>query len=160
MWYNQLMSEKWYVSLNENLRPWALESLQLLHLAQHSGETFVNYDFVVYPLAKAYEGFLKDFLWKLKLIDERTYNSKKFSIGRALNPDVRLEQRDEGWLFDDLVRECGDHVAYAIWDAWLMRNRLIHLYPGEIQTTTLPEAESKIKQLVRVIELCSVCPRV
>jgi hypothetical protein len=151
------MTQKWYHVLSSALRPLALDSLQLLHREQQQSTQFSNYDFVVFPLAKAYESFLKDFLFSLDLIDEATYRSKKFSIGRSLNPDVRLEQRDEWWFYDDLARLCGADVAREIWDAWLERNRLVHLYPEEIQTTTLADAESKINNFIRVISLCGVC---
>ncbi len=151
------MNKKWYHFLSSSLQPLALLSMQLLKREKEQSLELANYDFIVFPLAKAYETFLKDYLFSLKLIPERIYRSKKFSIGRSLNPDVRLEQRDEFWLYDDLHRLCGEHVAREIWDAWLMRNRLIHLYPGEVQSTSLAQAENKINQLIRVIELCGHC---
>lgn len=153
------MSEKWYQFLSPNLRPLALQSLQLLKKAQEAPESFDNYDYIVYPLAKAYECFLKDYLLAMNLIDRKTYASKQFAIGRSLNPDVRLEQRDEFWFYDDLAQVCGEHVAREIWDGWLIRNRLFHLFPGEKQHCNLREAEEKIRQFVKIIELCQECVR-
>ena len=155
----KFMSDEWYYLLSENLRPLALESLQLLKFAKEHPDDFDNFDFVTFPLAKAYEVFLKDLLFKLELIDERTYNSKKLSIGRAINPDIRLEQRDQFWFYDDVLACCGEHTAREIWDGWLLRNRLIHLYPGESPLVSLPEAEEIINEFVRIISLCSQCQK-
>jgi hypothetical protein len=153
------MAEKWYHFLDEPLRPLALESLALLKREKAKPDQYVNYDFVVFPLAKAYEPFLKSYLYRLGLIDNRTYNSKKFSIGRSLNPDIHLEQRDAYWYFDDLAKKCGENVSREVWEMWLVRNRLFHLYPGEIQTTTLAQAEVMINNFIKAIELCMVCER-
>ena len=153
------MDKQWYHYLSPAVRPWAKQSLQLLKQAKQQRETvaYDNYDYIVFPLAKAYETFLKDYLYAMHVIDEYTYNNKRFAIGRALNPDVRLEQRDDWWLYDDLAQTCGERVAREVWDTWLMRNKLMHLYPGEKQETTLAQAEEKIQQFIRVIELCAVC---
>lgn len=149
--------KKWYQYLGEELRPLALQSLTLLQEAKGRAEPFATYDYVVFPLAKAYEPFLKSYLYRLNLITQRTYNSKKFSIGRSLNPDVRLDQRDDEWYYDDLARHCGEQVAREVWEMWLVRNQLFHLYPGEIEQVSLPQAEAMIKGFIRMIELCSAC---
>ncbi len=153
--------EKWYRGLKANLRPLASLSLQLLarEKANFANSPLDNYEFIVFPLAKAFEAFLKDFLFAQKLINERTYNSKKFSIGRSLNPDVRLEQRDQYWYYDDFLQLCGQEVALFVWETWLERNRLFHLYPGEEYNLTLTEAEEKINQIIRAIDLCLYCQR-
>lgn len=151
------MEKKWYQQLSPELLPLVEQSLQLLRQAKANPEQFSNYDYVVFPFAKAYEPFLKKYLYDLNLIDERTYHSKKFSIGRSLNPDVHLEQRDQAWYYDDLVRHCGDKVAREIWQTWLKRNQLFHLYPGEINSLSLTEAEAMINSFIRVIELCQHC---
>ncbi|MBQ6437779.1 hypothetical protein IJJ12_00160 [bacterium] len=147
------MSKKWYHYVAENLRPWALETMQLLRMCKESEQKLANYDFVVYPIARIYEPFLKDVFYAHHLIEQTTYRSKKFSLGRSLNPDVRLEQRNELWLYDDVVRLAGERVTRELWDTWLERNHLMHLYPGEIQTLTLKQAEAKIDLFIRAIEL-------
>ncbi len=165
-----LDSEKWYQGLAPNLRPLALLSWQLLAREKASQKELQNsavsmsvpiqdYQFIVFPLAKAFEAFLKDLLYNAGLITDRTYNSKKFSIGRSLNPDVRLEQRDQYWYFDDLAHFCGEQTARFIWDTWLERNRLFHLYPGEEYHLSLEEAEAKMRQIIRAIDLCLFCAR-
>lgn len=151
--------EKWYQGLSENLRPLAKISLRLLAREKANPGAFSDYQFVVFPLAKAFEAFVKDLLFQAGLVSERTYNSKKFSIGRSLNPDVRLEQRDQYWFYDDLARWCGEDTARFVWETWLERNRLFHLYPGEEYHLTLEEAESKIQQIISAIDRCLFCAR-
>lgn len=151
------MEKKWYQYLSPELLPLVEQSLQLLHQAKANPYKFDNYDYVVFPFAKAYEPFLKKYLFDLHLIDEHIYRSKKFSIGRSLNPDVHLEQRDENWYYDDLVKHCGQQVAREIWQTWLKRNQLFHLYPGEIYKLNIVEAEALINQFIKAIELCQHC---
>ncbi len=151
--YAQPTGEKWYQGLGPQLRPLALQSLQLLEREKKSPGTFSDYQFIVFPFAKAYEVYLKDLLFQAQIIDQRTYNNKYFSIGRALNPDVRLEQRDQNWYYDDLIELTDEKVARYLWDTWLERNRLIHLYPGEEKALTLEEAEAQINHFIRAIDL-------
>lgn len=152
-----MREKKWHHYLPAELLPLVNQSLTLLRQAQRAPEQFDNYDYVVFPFAKAYEPFLKTYLYNLGLISERVYYSKKFSLGRALNPDVHLEQRDENWYFDDLVKKCGEKVAREIWQTWLLRNQLFHLYPGEIHQLSLPQAAAAIDKFIRAIELCTHC---
>ena len=151
--------EKWYQGLSKNLQPLADNSLQLLAREKNNPESLGDYQFIVFPLAKAFEAFLKDWLYQQQLITDRTYNSKKFSIGRSHNPDVRIEQRDEYWYYDDFLQLCGEHTARFVWDTWLERNHLFHLYPGEEYNLTLPEAENKINQIIKAIDLCLYCQK-
>ncbi len=133
---------------------------QLVRLAftlwQREKETqthFLDYSFVVFPMAKAYEGFLKSFLLDLKLINRQTYESRKFRIGRVLNPDVRQDHQDDQWLFDDLARRLGPEIARDLWECWLTcRNRLFHYFPKNTDRLTHEQAGRYIEQLFRVMQ--------
>lgn len=101
-----------------------------------------DYSFMVFPMAKAYEGFLKDYLLKANLLSQETYHSKKFRIGRALNPDVFPNHQDEQWLFDDVSNRLGHDVARRIWDTWLQcRNHVFHYFPEDRSSLSLSEAQ-------------------
>lgn len=119
---------------------------------------FVDYSFIVFPMAKAYEGFLKQYLLDLKLITPETFQSKRFRIGRALNPDVRQSQRDEFWLYEDVVDLCGPIVAREIWDAWLTcRNRVFHYFPDRESGLSLEQAGHYLQILFEVIQKAISC---
>lgn len=113
-----------------------------------------DYSFIVFPMAKAYEGFLKKVLFDLYLIDQVTYQGRRFRIGRALNPDVRAHQRDEQWLYDDLSQRFGADLTRQLWDTWLKcRNRIFHFFPDKEQYLSLQEAEAHLLMMVEVMSL-------
>ncbi len=114
---------------------------------------YSDYSFVVFPMAKAYEGFLKRFFLELQLISRETYESRRFRIGRAFNPDLGQNLRDEWWIFDDVAQVCGLELAREMWQAWLeCRNRVFHYFPTEHRPLSLAAAEAKLRQLIMVME--------
>jgi hypothetical protein len=144
------------------LSPWQFDSLalsyQLWKREVLSESKLADYTFVVFPVAKAYEGFLKDLLLELKLIDEATYASRRFRIGRALNPDVAQNQRDALWLYDDVKLYCGPALAEQLWYTWLeCRNHLFHYFPHADQPLTLVQAREKMDQVVMTMEAALAC---
>lgn len=123
-----------------------------------SATQLFDYSFIVFPIAKAYEGFLKQYLFDLELIDKKTYEGKKFRIGRALNPDVHMGQRDLYWLFDDLSQLCGEQVAHDLWLTWLeCRNRVFHYYPNSENALSLAAAKEKIDMVVASLDAAVTC---
>jgi hypothetical protein len=60
--------EKWFKFLDKGQRGLVREGFHLLKMAkQHAavGERLIDYSFVVFPMAKAYEGVLKKFFLRL-----------------------------------------------------------------------------------------------
>jgi hypothetical protein len=112
-----------------------------------------DYSFIVFPMAKAYEGFLKKVLLDLNLITHKVYYGRRFRIGRALNPDVRPNQRDKWWLYDDLSRIFNQELAREIWQTWLeCRNHVFHFFPNGEQTLNMDEAKSCLNKMQVVME--------
>jgi hypothetical protein len=141
---------------------WQHEMLQqsrwLYNREKHNHQMLSDYSFIVFPAAKAYEGFLKDYLLKTGLLSQETYQSRRFRIGRALNPDVPQNQRDEFWLYDDLAHSCGKDVARQLWDTWLeCRNHVFHFFPGEKSTLSLEKAGQHLAQIENSIVLATQC---
>lgn len=135
-----------------------ITSLELLDREKKLQSNFSDYSFVLFPLGKAYEGFLKKFLYDLGLITEHVYYGKRFRIGRALNPDISQSQRDEWWLYDDVSRFCGEDLARKLWNAWVLgRNHIFHYFPTEQNEFTLQQVESRIVQLLSVFEEATQC---
>jgi len=114
---------------------------------------FDDYSFVVFPAAKAYEGFLKKLLLDMKLISEEDYYGKHFRIGKALNPSLPKELKREG-VYDKLVQYCqGRALADKLWEAWrLSRNLTFHWFPNEKNTITLSEAGQRIEMIIGAID--------
>lgn len=117
-----------------------------------------DYSFIVFLMAKVYEAFIKKYLLDVGLISDKLYHSKRFRIGRALNPDIRSNQRDEWWLYDDVIQHCGQEVGEALWAAWLEgRNRVVHSFPGEEPLYSYEKMESKVSLIVKAMDLVRPC---
>lgn len=120
--------------------------------------TKTDYSYIVFPMAKAYEGYLKDWLLVFGLISKEVWASRRFRIGRALNPDVPPPQRDEWWLYDDVTRVCGEDTAHQLWTCWLEgRNHVFHYFPEDTRGLTLAEAEHNLEMLSNTITKAISC---
>ena len=123
-------------------------------ISEHSN--WQDYSFVLFPIAKAYEGFLKDFLFKLGLLSAHQYQGNHFRIGRALNPDLPERYRDEWWLYDDMTKVCGQQLAREIWNGWLEgRNHVFHYFTKDPIFQSLPEIRKKIAMLANIMQQAS-----
>lgn len=141
-------SSSWFSYLDLDLQRMVVLSIKLFESLSLSLEKYDDYSFVVFPMAKAYEGFLKYFLLRTQLINEATFNDRRFRIGRALNPDVSPRHQDQYWLYDDVARFCSDGVARELWDTWLeCRNRVFHYFPKHRQVLTLAQAGEYLDQI-------------
>lgn len=113
-----------------------------------------DFSFLVFPMSKAYEGFLKKVFYDLQLISKETYQGRRFRIGRALNPDIRHYQKDEDWLYDNVETHFGREAARQLWDTWLLcRNRVFHYFANEKPTLSFDEAIQKIEMIVESMKL-------
>lgn len=114
----------------------------------------VDYGFLVYPAAKAYEGFLKTFFYKNGLIDNYMYKSDHFRIGKAINPDLPEKYREDGWVYDDLARLFGEDIPARFWSTWRKcRNHVFHFKPDKLRLYTLVEAQIKVELIFSTIAL-------
>lgn len=146
--------------LNHELWQQCQLSQQLWQRELSSDVALVDYSFIVFPMAKAYEGFIKMFLLEMGLIPREVFESRRFRIGRALNPDLSHYQQDERWLFDDVARSCSRDRALQIWQTWLeCRNHVFHFFPQDERGLTLLQAERKLKMLVETMVLTWACVR-
>lgn len=112
-----------------------------------------DYSFVVFPAAKAYEGFLKKLFLDLHFISEEDYFGKRFRIGKALNPSLEKELRREG-VYDKIVEYCqGRELADKLWETWrLSRNLTFHWFPNEKNAITLIEAGERVEMIISAID--------
>lgn len=148
----------WFRSLPKEIRELLDLTIVLCQQQKNNHSNYFDYSFLVFTAGKAYEGFLKYYLLEVKLIDEQLYKSKRFRIGRALNPDVHQDQRDEFWFYDDLAANCTPELAKQIWTAWLeCRNRVFHFFPDDLRGLNLEEALAKVEQIFLAIEASMNC---
>lgn len=162
----QLEKESWYQFLDEGMQDLVKQAYSLLdreeRLSQPNSETsFANttapryhdYSFIVFPMAKAYEGFLKKWFFTNGLIDEQAYRSDHFRIGKSLNPSLPDHLKGSWYVYDQLVAKCSDpRLADELWKAWKEgRNLTFHFFPHHQFFLTLEEAGERVHQLARAM---------
>ncbi len=153
-----IASSAWFTYLDLDLQRMVVLSFRLYEHQELSLEQYDDYTFVVFPMAKAYEGFLKHFLLKTQLISNETFNDRKFRIGRALNPDVSPRHRDEYWLYDKVEQNCSADLARELWETWLScRNRIFHYFPKDRQVLTLTQAGEYLKRMQDTMHEAVTC---
>lgn len=157
-----LESEAWYLFLDESMRLLVDEALFLRDREESLGETLPDYSFIVFPIAKAYEGFVKKFALEMGLLSREGYESKRFRVGRSLNPAVAEADRDEWWIYGSLKRSCGEvegqSVADLMWQAWHSgRNRLFHYFPDSKEMIGIVDASSRIDHFIEAMRAAVNC---
>jgi hypothetical protein len=155
-----LEQKVWWNYLGDDLQKLLLTSRFLVETVKSWGvdlpggeKEFDDYAFVVFPAAKAYEGFLKKFFLDLKFITEEDYFGKHFRIGKSLNPSLPKEIRREA-VYDKIVKHCGGKgLADTLWDTWrVSRNLTFHWFPNEKNALTLDEAVERVDKITAAID--------
>ena len=156
-----LQSKAWWKYVHEDIQELLLQSFLLLKTASEWGKSlpesnqeFHDYAFIVFPAAKAYEGFLKKLFFDMHFISDEDYFGKRFRIGRALNPALENDLRAES-VYDRLVNYCnGRELPDALWDTWKnCRNLLFHWFPNEKNAITLEEARQRVDEVINTLDL-------
>jgi hypothetical protein len=156
--FGAIYTQAWYIGLPVSQKELVRVSVELFSREERLNSSFTDYSFLVFPMAKAYEGFLKSFLYNTGLITREVYLDRHFRIGRALNPDVHPDRRDEWWLFDRVAQICGTKMGRLLWDTWLeCRNQIFHYFPDDTKQLSLEEATKKIEMMVSTMEQAIAC---
>jgi hypothetical protein len=152
-----LEQKLWWHYIEEDLQELLVASEFLTNVVRSWGgdmpqgsKVFHDYSFVVFPAAKAYEGFLKKMFLDLGFITNEDYVGKRFRIGKALNPFLEKRLRDRESVYDRIVKYCGGkELADLLWEAWTNgRNLVFHWFPDEKKAVSFDEAEAKINQII------------
>lgn len=155
-----LEKRKWWGYIEGDLQKLLLSSEFLLQVVRSWGadlpggtKEFNDYSFIVFPAAKAYEGFLKKLFLDSGFIDQNDYFGKQFRIGKALNPFLPAHLRKES-VYDKIVNFCGGKdLADKLWETWKEgRNLVFHWFPNEKNTINLKEAEDRINMIISAMD--------
>ncbi len=149
-----LKDKIWFEYLEHDLTELIDESLHLVKTTKQWEHKYHDYSFVVFPAAKAYEGFLKKLFLDMGFINKQLYYYKYFRIGKALNPELEAKFRKSESIYDKLVEYCnGTQLADQLWNTWKKsRNSLFHWFPDEKTVITLLEAEENINLILGSID--------
>jgi hypothetical protein len=145
-------SDFWFY-LSKNQKDLINEGLYLMNdVIKNHAYQFKDYSFLVFPFAKAYEGFLKQLFLDVKFISHLDYISDHLRLGKLLSPNLvnKLKERS---LYKKIKDKAGQDLADKIWNAWkLGRNQVFHYYPHNLKALTFSQAENIIDNILLVME--------
>jgi hypothetical protein len=151
--------EEWYGYLDHGMADLVDQSITLMFdEKQRERKRFHDYSYLVFPIAKAYEGFLKKFLYDAGLVDEKLFTDKHFRIGRSLNPELPEKYRDDDWVYEIVEDMCKRHgvadLAGLMWGAWReARNMLFHyFFPDHERFLSFEGAKERIDKVKMVMK--------
>ena len=159
---NNLKERIWWNYVHEDLQELLSQSFLLLDLMGGreknkaiSKQMFHDYAFVVFPAAKAYEGYLKTLFHDLGFISDEDFYGKRFRIGKSLNPSLDVHLREKEGVYDKLVDYCqGKDLADRLWETWKRgRNLLFHWFPNERNAIPYEEAKERVSEILDTMDL-------
>ncbi len=113
---------------------------------------FKDYSFLVFPFAKAYEGFLKQLFKDAGLISHLDYISDHLRLGKLLSPNLMGRLRDRS-LFKKITERSSRDLANRIWETWKIgRNQTFHYFPHNFKALSFNEAGFIIKEILTTME--------
>ncbi len=113
---------------------------------------FKDYSFIVFPYAKAYEGYLKQLFKDIGFISHLDYISDHLRLGKLMSPNLvgRLGDRS---LYTKMVRIGSKDLADQIWQVWKEgRNQVFHYFPHNTKALSLEEAETIMNSITQTME--------
>lgn len=132
--------------------------LNFVYDNKHKAE-ISDYSFIVFPFAKAYEGFLKKFFLDSGLITEDEYFGDEIRIGRLLNPNYK----DNTSVFNKICGRngSGNRIAVTLWNAWKKgRNLVFHYFPHNFRKLSYDESLDIINDIINAMaDAVSSCVR-
>lgn len=153
-------NQPWFQYLSQEQKHLVNDAFALLDLHKQNDYHLHDYAFIVFPMAIAYEGFLKKFFFELNLISERQYNGDYFRIGKSLNPDLPKRFQDDEWVWDNISELCSTDLANQLWNTWKdCRNRLFHFFPhlSKDHIISISQAQDSINQLQSTMQAALNC---
>ena len=140
--------------LSQNQKELILEGQYLMNdSVKDQAYKFKDYSFLIFPFAKAYEGFLKQLFRDIKFISHLDYISDHFRLGKMMSPNLMIRLGDRS-LYKKIKETAGQDLVDAIWNTWkLGRNQIFHYFPHNLKSVTFEEAERIISQIIQTMEL-------
>jgi hypothetical protein len=149
-----LDKKNWWQYLGKDLQGLLREAVILVEKVSLWDEKFPDYSFVVFPAAKAYEGFLKLLFLERGFISEDDYYGKRFRVGKALNPSLEKRLRAKESVYDKIVQFCGGRdLGDKMWNTWkVCRNLLFHWFPNEKNAITFEQSKKKVALIIETMD--------
>lgn len=111
-----------------------------------------DYSYIVFPYAKAYEGFLKQLFRDLKIISPDQYASDHYRLGKALSPNMVGRLGDLS-AYRHIVKRYGSILADELWRTWKEgRNLVLHYFPHNFRKLSFSEATALTERITQTME--------
>lgn len=121
-------------------------------IVQRQKHSFKDYSFLVFPYAKAYEGFLKQIFKDIGFISHLDYISDHLRLGKLMSPNLADRLGDRS-LYRKVVKASSQDLADRIWEAWKVgRNQVFHYFPHNLKALSFEEAEKLINTIVSTMQ--------
>lgn len=121
-------------------------------IVKNNAYHFKDYSFLVFPFAKAYEGFLKKLFVEIKFISHLDYISDHLRLGKLMSPNL-VERLGERSLYKKILEKTGAELAEKIWETWRSgRNQVFHYFPHNVKAITFSEAQNIINRFIGTME--------
>ena len=129
------------------------EGLYLMDdIVQHQDYQFKDYSFLVFPFAKAYEGFLKKIFREKGLISRLDYISDHLRLGKLMSPNL-IGKLGEDSLYIKIKEQYSQDLADKVWNVWKNgRNQIFHYFPHNVKAISFSEARGICMDIIRTIE--------
>lgn len=152
MLQNKDPNEFW-AYLSQGQKDLILEGQYLMNdIIRDKALNFKDYSFLIFPFAKAYEGFLKQLFKDNKLISHLDYISDHLRLGKLMSPNLINKLGDRS-LYKKLEDKCGKEIADKVWMAWKMgRNQIFHYFPHNLKAVSFKDAEQIINVIIKVMQ--------
>jgi len=149
-----LRTSDFWQYLSQNQKDLILEGQYLMNdVIKNRAYHFKDYSFLVFPFAKAYEGFLKQIFKDVKLISHLDYISDHLRLGKLMSPNL-VSKLGEKSLYYKISKKYGCDLADKIWSCWKQgRNQIFHYYPHNLKAVSFRETEKIIDEIIQVMEL-------
>lgn len=130
-----------------------LEGQYLMHdIVKDHAYQFKDYSFLIFPFAKAYEGFLKQLFKDIGFISHLDYISDHLRLGKLLSPHLEIKLGDRS-LYRQIRTAGGEDLSKRIWETWkLGRNQVFHYFPHNVKAVTFSDAERTIDELLGTMD--------
>ena len=113
---------------------------------------FKDYSFLVFPFAKAYEGFLKQIFRDKKLISRLDYISDHLRLGKLMSPNLIGKLGDKS-LYKKIQEQYSQELADKVWNVWKNgRNQIFHYFPHNIKAISFNESRGICMDIIRTME--------
>jgi len=122
------------------------------NVIKQSSYVFQDYSFLVFPYAKAFEGYLKMIFRDAGFISHLDYISDHLRLGKLMSPNIADRLGDRS-LYTKVKEHVNVELADMIWDGWrLGRNEIFHYFPHNLRSISITQAQGIIDQLIQTMQ--------